>query len=131
MPCDWFADDVYVRSIADVLIVNGKDAWIGDYKTGKVKDDPTQLQLFAWMVFTHFPEVETVTATYLWLLKGEITSLRFTRQMKDALWGSLNSRLERVQQAVDMGVFPAKPTALCGWCAAQNICPDAKPSRRR
>lgn len=129
-PCGWFDETVWVRSIADVLVVNKHEAWIGDYKTGKIKDDPTQLQLFAWMVFTHFPEVEVVKASYLWLLKGEITTMRFTRNMKDHLWTSIDQRLERVQDAVDSGVFKAKPTPLCGWCAAQPICGDAMQRRR-
>jgi hypothetical protein len=129
-PCDWFAPDVWVRSIADVLVVNGANAWIGDYKTGKVKDDPTQLQLFAWMVFTYFPEVQVVKTSFLWLKTGDITNMRFTRQMMPHLWSALATRFDRLQESVDTGFFKPKPSPLCGWCPAQDICPDAKPRRR-
>lgn len=125
-PCDWFATDVWVRSIADVLVINGDKAWIGDYKTGKVKDDPTQLQLFAYMVFAHFPDVDVVKTSYIWLLKGEVSTMTFTRKMMPHLWTSLGQRFARVQEAVDTGFFQPKPSPLCNWCAAKDICPDRK-----
>jgi len=53
-PVDWFAKDVWIRSIADVLVVDGDTAYCLDYKTGKVKENPTQLQLFAAMVMWHY-----------------------------------------------------------------------------
>jgi CRISPR/Cas system-associated exonuclease Cas4 (RecB family) len=125
-PCDWFDSEVWVRSIADVLIVDGEKAWIGDYKTGKVKDDMTQLQLFAAMVFIHFPEVQTVTTSYIWLLKGELTNMTFTRKMLPSIWQALEERFNRVQEAVETGYFQPKPSPLCNWCAAKEICPDRK-----
>ena len=66
-PCDWFSRDAYIRSIADVLVVDGNKAYCLDYKTGKVKENPTQLQLFASMVFWHYPEVEEVKTSFIWL----------------------------------------------------------------
>jgi CRISPR/Cas system-associated exonuclease Cas4 (RecB family) len=125
-PCGWMDDVAWIRSIADILIVNGDKAWVGDWKTGKVKDDPTQLQLFAYMTFIHFPQVVEVKTSYIWMLKGELTTMRFTRNMMGHLWNAIQPRLDRLQEAVDMGVFKAKPTPLCGWCAAKDICPDAK-----
>lgn len=125
-PCDWFAPDIWVRSIIDVLVLQGEKAWVGDYKSGRIKDDPTQLQLFAAMTFIHFPEVQTVKTSYIWLLKGEVTSLTYTRNMLPHLWLSLDQRFGRVQDAVDLGVFSAKPSGLCRWCPAYNICGDAR-----
>jgi hypothetical protein len=128
-PCDWFAPDVWIRSIADVLVVNEDKAWIGDYKTGKVKDDMTQLQLFALMVFLHFPKVNEVKTSYIWLKYNQLTNMTFTRAMVPHLWTALEPRFDRLQDSVDMGVFDAKPSPLCGWCAAQTICPDKKVRR--
>jgi RecB family exonuclease len=66
-PVDWFAKDVWIRSIADVLVVDGDTAYCLDYKTGKVKENPTQLQLFAAMVFWHYPKVTKVKTSFIWL----------------------------------------------------------------
>jgi RecB family exonuclease len=130
-PVGWFAPDVWIRSIADVLVVDGATAYCLDYKTGKVKENPTQLQLFAAMVFWHFPQVETVKTSFVWLKFDEVTNSRYERRFLDALWRALEPRFTKVQDIIELGVFETKPSGLCPWCAAKDICPDAKLRGRR
>lgn len=125
-PCDWFAPDVWLRGVADVLVVNGEKAYCLDWKTGKVKDNPTQLQLFAAMIFAHFPEVQTVKTSFVWLNHATTTDSTFQRSKVAYIWNALEPRFARVQDAVDLGVFKAKPSGLCKWCPARSICGDAK-----
>jgi len=107
--CDWFSPH---------------KAFVGDWKTGKVKDSPLQLKMFAAMVFALYPEVTHVRTAFIWLATGEITDHRFTRDMLDDIWETLDPRLAAVQDAVDVGVFKSRPTPLCNWCGAKGICPD-------
>ncbi len=130
-PVEWFAPDVWIRSIADVLVVDGKTAYCLDYKTGKVRESPTQLQLFAAMVFWHFPEVETVKTSFVWLKYNETTNSKYERRFLGALWSALEPRFDKVQEVIDLGVFETKPSGLCPWCAAKDICPDARLKGRR
>jgi len=129
-PVDWFAEDVWIRSIADVLVVNGDTAYCLDYKTGKVKENPTQLQLFASMVFWHFPEVHTVKTSFIWLKFNETTNAKYERRYLGALWSALKPRFDKVQEVIDLGVFPTKPSGLCPWCSAKDLCPDARLKKR-
>jgi hypothetical protein len=129
-PVDWFAPDVWIRAIADVLVVNGDTAYVLDWKTGKVKDNPTQLQLFALMVFWCYPQVNTVQTSFVWLKYNEVTNAKYERRYAQALWSALRPRLVRVQETVDLGVFTTKPGPLCPWCPAKEICPDARLRRR-
>ena len=129
-PVDWFAKDVWIRSIADVLVVNGDTAYCLDYKTGKVKDNPTQLQLFAAMVMWHFPEVHTVKTSFIWLKFNETTNARYERRFLGALWSALKPRFDKVQEVIDLGVFKTKPGPLCPWCPAKELCPDARLKKR-
>lgn len=129
-PVDWFAADVWIRSIADVLVVNGDTAYCLDYKVGKVKDNPTQLQLFAAMTLWHFPQVQKVKTSYVWLAYDQITNATYERRFLEALWNAMRPRFERVQETIELGVFKAKPSGLCPWCPAQNICPDARKKKR-
>ena len=55
-PTTWFAKDAWLRSKLDVLVVDGDKATILDWKTGKRRPDPEQLDIFAVQVFQHFPE---------------------------------------------------------------------------
>ena len=130
-PVDWFAKDVWIRSIADVLVVNGDTAYCLDYKSGKVKDNPTQLQLFAAMVMWHFPEVHKVKTSFVWLAHNEVTNSTYERRFLDALWRALKPRFDKVQETIELDVFTPKPSALCGWCPAEEICPDARPRRKK
>ena len=125
-PCDWFASDVWLRGIADILVVNGDKAFIGDWKTGKVRSSPLQLKLFACMVMALFPQVNTVRTAFIWLAHDEITDDTFTRDMLSDLWDTLMPRFDAVQQAVDVGVFKSKPSGLCNWCPAKGVCPDRR-----
>lgn len=129
-PCGWMSDEAYIRSIADVLVVNGDRAFCGDWKTGKVRDNPMQLQLFSCMIMFHFPEVQTVKTSFIWLQHDAFTSATYHRRHLELMWTNLSQRFTAVQDAVDLGVFVAKPSPLCGWCAAKEICPYAKRSRR-
>jgi RecB family exonuclease len=124
--CDWFAPDVWLRSIADVLVINKTTAYVLDWKTGKVKNNPTQLKLFACMVFAHFPAVDTVKTAFVWLAHDDVTMDEYKRDNLQALWMTLTPRLTAVQEAVDVGVFRATPSGLCRFCPARGICPDRK-----
>jgi len=130
-PVDWFASDVWIRSIADVLVVDGDTAYCLDYKTGKVKDNPTQLQLFAAMVMWHFPQVTTVKTSFIWLKFNEVTNTKYERRFLESLWNGLRPRFKKVQEVIDLGVFKAKPSGLCPWCPAKDICPDARLKGRK
>lgn len=130
-PCDWFSPDAFIRSIADVLVVDGTKAYCLDYKTGKVKENPTQLQLFASMVFWHFPEVEEVRTSFIWLKFDQVTNATYQRKYASALWDGLKPRFEQVIDTVELGVFDTKPSGLCPWCPAKDICPDARLRGRR
>jgi len=122
-PCDWMAEDVWFRGIADVLIVNGDKAYCLDWKTGKSRyEDVNQLKIFAAMVMFHFPEVNVVRADFFWLVEDRHTKVVFDRIHLKTLWGRMEEQFNAVQEAVDLGVFVAKPSRLCNWCAAKEIC---------
>ena len=101
------------------------------HNTGKVKDNPTQLQLFAAMVLWHYPEVQKVKTSFVWLAYNEVTNSHYERRFLGALWRALEPRFLRVQETIELGVFKTKPSGLCGWCPASQICPDARPPRRK
>ena len=129
-PVGWFDEDVYFRSIADVLVVDGDTAYCLDYKTGKVRESPTQLQFFAAIVMYHFPEVTTVKTSFIWLRFNQTTNSEYQRRYLAPLWDALKPRLDAVHDAIDLGVFDFKPSGLCPWCPAQDICPNARKKHR-
>jgi len=125
-PTSWYAKDAWLRSILDVLILKDDEAIVMDWKTGKRRPDFTQLQLFALQVFKHFPEIKSVKSSFVWLRDMEMDTEVFTVDKTNLMWADMLSRIERIQQSLDNNNWPAKPSGLCNWCPAKNICEYAK-----
>lgn len=121
-PTGWFDDGAWLRSKLDQLTINGKVALVQDWKTGKRKPDPFQLELFAFQVFMHYPEVEVVLASFVWLMDEKVDSHRFTRADMPALTAELMGRIRRIEQAHANDNWPARPSGLCGYCPCQSFC---------
>lgn len=124
-PTDWDAEDAWLRSILDVLVVRGSLAVNLDWKTGKRKNDPLQLDIFAAQVFKHFPEVQTVRSSLVWLQTLELDTSTHKRADLNVLWGNIMPRTNRIEQAHDTNVWPPKPSGLCNYCPARFTCPYA------
>lgn len=121
-PVDYFDPSVWVRGIVDVGKLNGQRATLLDYKTGKKKDDPDQLKLFALIGFSVHPEV-TVTATgFVWLQEMELGKAAvYRREQMPALWNDFLPRVEALKHARATNVFPPKPSGLCkAWCPVKT-----------
>ena len=120
-PCDFHAEDRWVRGVVDLLVVDGDTAYIVDYKTGSNRyPDPRQLKLMALMTFVHFPEVKLIKAGLLFVLHNTFIDERYLREDVDKLWSVFTPDIERLRVAYDNNLWPAQPSGLCGWCPVSN-----------
>lgn len=129
-PCDFMAKDVWVRGIADLLIINDDNltARVVDYKTGNNKyPDREQLKLMALMVFAHFPHIRRVEGALLFVVKEDIAKASFMVGEAEEYWWDYRERVARIEQAHESGVWNPKPTPLCGWCP----CKDCEFNKKR
>lgn len=118
-PCDWKAKEVWVRGIADLLIVDDDNltAWVADYKTGNNRyPDREQLQLMALMVFAHFPHIRKVNAALLFVVKNDMVKASYTLDDADPAWWGYRERVARIEQAHAVDVWNPRPSPLCPWC---------------
>jgi CRISPR/Cas system-associated exonuclease Cas4 (RecB family) len=122
----WWDADAWLRSKLDVLVLHGNRANVMDWKTGKRKPDFSQLELFALQVFKHYPEVDTVQTSFIWLKTMEIDKETFHRVQANEMWAKLLARITRIEQALDNDNWPAKPSGLCKFCPARHMCDYAR-----
>lgn len=118
-PCGWKDSAVWVRGIADLLIIDDENmtAWIVDYKTGSNKyPDREQLKLMALMVFAHFPHIRKVNAALLFVVKNDMVKASFDLDDVEPSWWNYRERIARIEQAHDTGVWNPRPSPLCPWC---------------
>lgn len=120
-PCDFDGDSYWVRGIADLLVVDGTQGFIVDYKTGSNRyPDPKQLQLMALMAFAHFPEVEHFKAGLLFVMHDHFVTSEYQRKDMNSLWEDFSWNLERLLQSHQSSTWQENPTPLCGWCPVKE-----------
>ena len=125
----YFAPNVWYRGIGDVVRIDGSVALVLDWKTGRVKDDYTQLALMAQCIFSHFPFVKKVRSEYVWLAEDCSTPELFTRQDLADTWVGLLDRVRMMENAHKTQTYPARPGKLCkSWCPVKTCQHNGKAS---
>lgn len=130
-PCGFFDKDVWWRGIADLLVIDGHRAWCVDYKTGKSAKyaDTKQLDLLAGAVFSHYPQVTKIKSSLLFVVSGDLIAKKHVITERSQYLSVFNEQLERLDAAMENGVWNAKTSPLCGWCPV-TTCEHWKPRRR-
>lgn len=114
-PCDFFAPNVWFRGIVDLLIIDGEEARVVDYKTGKSAKyaDTGQLQLMALCVFKHFPQVRKVRASLLFVIANAMVKAKYSVEDEGVLWSPWIKKYAALEKAHETGVWNARPSGLC------------------
>ena len=122
-PTGWWDADAWLRLKLDVLIINKNAAIVADWKTGKRRPDWFQLELFSIIVMKLYPEVQRVTASFVWLKDRKLDTETYTRLDAPGIWAKLMGKVGFIEQSLAKGHWPAKPSGLCPWCpAAKHQC---------
>jgi len=128
---DWFASDAWGRAVVDVAITSGDKKHIGiyDWKSGKVKDNPLQLSIFAAFASILNPDAEKFKTNYIWLAHDTITGTDYSATDIPVIWGQVCDKVKRIEEAWVTENFVCRPSGLCrGWCPVTN-CEHWKPKR--
>lgn len=130
-PCGFFDKDVWFRGVADVKILNGDKALIVDHKTGKVKNNFDQLELFALHTFAAHPEVQLVRVGYYWTKIRSLKLSAYGRGEIPRMWSKFMPDLKQYAQAFREDVWQPRQSGLCnGWCPVTD-CEFWRPKRLR
>lgn len=121
-PRDFFARDVWVRAVLDLLIVRGDTAILVDWKTGKKKERWDQLHLSAAVLSRYMPEIKHFKLVFAWLKDSEFSVSILEKEELKGVWIKLLPRVKAITDAIKTTDFPAMPSGLCGWCPVTS-CP--------
>ena len=116
-PCGFYADNVWWRGIADLVILDADNhiAWVVDYKTGKSARyaDKGQLELMALATFKHFPVVKEVRAGLLFVVCNQLIKDKYKQTDQTLLWAKWTDSFSLMQEALDNDVWNPRPSGLC------------------
>ena len=115
--CHWSAPTAWYRGKADLTRIDGPIADGIDWKTGRIKEDETQLLLMAQLAFAHFPEVKRCRQRFVWLKEDCATERVYNRRDMAQQWLGILGRVQNLEEMEASKVFPKKPGKLCRECA--------------
>ena len=129
--CGFFDKDVWYRGIVDLLILDGDRAWMIDYKTGKNAKyaDMKQLDLMAGALFVRYPDLKTIKSGLAYVVSQEFPKKTHVREDLNKYLSVFDTQLDRLDAALENGVWNAQTSPLCGWCPV-TTCEHWRPRRK-
>ena len=124
IPCDWWHQDAFLRVKADVGLYTETTAGLLDFKTGKRRPKPFQLELGALAQWLHYPKIKLTKAAFLWLKDDTSDKYSYTRADDyDRILSKLMVKVQKIEDTVAEGVWQAKPSVFkCKYCPVRNDC---------
>lgn len=124
-PCsstDW--NNCWYRGKSDVSLKKGTTMYVYDFKSGKKKDDPTQLELMCACEAILDPTIENFEGRYIWLKDKSVSpAVTLTRADLKGVWSSILGRVKRMMDAWDAEIFPQRTSGLCKAYCPVLTCP--------
>jgi hypothetical protein len=128
-PCDFFADNVWLRGLVDLALVESPTAILLDWKTGKTWEDPFELEIQALLLSTAWPDVKTVKGHYVWLRGAALGTEHDCSDMIKTL-GKVLRIEESMRRRLISGEWHPDEGPLCGWCPVTKDKCEHKRERR-
>lgn len=119
-PCGFRDENVWFRGIADLLIINGEQAHLVDYKTSKSSQyaDRKQLELLALLVFKHFPYIKSIKAGLVFVVAEDLVKAAYDTDIQEKAWSKWLPEIQRLEKAMETDVWNAVPNFTC-----RKFCP--------
>jgi hypothetical protein len=109
----WFAPTAWGRSVFDIFVDGDEKVTLIDWKTGKVKDNPMQLKLFAAVASLLCPDAEEYVTKFVWLKYQQTSGAVYQRAEIPAIWGEFMQKVSQMEKAWEYENFPCNPSGLC------------------
>lgn len=118
-PVDQYAKDVWGKGRLDVAIVAGDVGFIIDWKTGKEREDPYELEVFALLAKCKWPGLKKVVGSYAWLQAGKQGKVHDLSNF-GATFNGIKGTMKTVEMLPPDKEWAANPNPLCGWCPVKK-----------
>lgn len=113
-PCGYWDEDVWYRGKVDYLKVNGTQARVYDWKTGKHHQKLLQLYEYALWTFLKHPQVQLVHAEFYWTkTPTSPTSITVGRERIQEIWAMLIPDLKQMVEAYQTDTWQPRQSGLC------------------
>jgi len=120
LPCDFMAENVWLRGIVDRLDIIGTTAKITDYKVSfRGKPDTFQVSLYAFMISKYRPEITNFEVVIHYVKSNWKEKWQFS---KDKISG-IEFQIKAITETIERdNRFKAKPGSRCSSCLVAFAC---------
>lgn len=108
-----FFENPFARGKADVVVMNGDKALVVDWKTGKKREDPLELEILSTLIRANNSDIKTFKGCYVWLKEGKLGAMHELDPERGRR--TLDSVHAAALEQGD-GEWAPTPNALCGFC---------------
>jgi CRISPR/Cas system-associated exonuclease Cas4 (RecB family) len=125
---DFFDKQTWVRVIWDVMAFDQSQVvgFIGDFKSGRVRPDSDQLQLFAAAAFDTIPTLERVTSSFIFMEHNKFTQETYERKQAPHIWQKFGEEVHEIEHSMETGEWTPRPGHHCKYCPVpKSHCPHS------
>lgn len=114
-PVGFWDGATWLRGKLDAPVVSGATALLLDWKTGKPREEPFELEVQALLLRARHPEIRTIVGRYVWLKENRLGE---THDCSDTqrTFNMVHDTMDEIAHSIQMDRFDKKPGPLCGWC---------------
>ena len=114
-PTGFYDNDVFFRGKADVIVIQATAAFLPDWKTGKCREEPFELETNAMLTHVANPYLTSMTGAYVWLKENRM-GMPHNLSNTSGTWTYLNRKIAAIENSMQTNDWPEKKTPLCAWC---------------
>lgn len=105
----------WFRGKADTVVMASANAYLADWKTGKSREDPLELEVQALLLKVRYPDIATVKGAYVWLKEDRMGQQHDLSDF-NATWKTVQTRMAEIKDRTETEDWEKTPGPLCGWC---------------
>ena len=113
-PSDYW-NGAFVRGKVDCAILQSPVAFMADWKTGKVREDPFELEVGALLLKANAPYITRIYGSYVWLKENRIGE-RHDLSDVEATTKKVAARIRAIEADLAGNSFEKKQGPLCRFC---------------
>jgi PD-(D/E)XK nuclease superfamily len=110
-PVSFYDRDAWLRGVIDAHVIEGETAVIFDWKTGKEREDPFELEVFGLLLRAHHPELQKIYGYYVWLRSNKVGE-----QHDVSDYARTWAKVMNFSAEIEKGDYKKTPGPLCAWC---------------
>lgn len=118
-PTGFWDKGAWLRGKIDLPLVQEPNAVLLDWKTGKKREDPDELEIFGLLFRANFPLVKQVSGYYIWLKEGKVGQMHDLSSFAEK-FEQVRKRTERVEAAIKADFFPPIESWACSFCPVRT-----------